>query len=85
MRKYIFTFILVVLMVGLAIDYYMVPTLADSASCESGGCKCSCSGISCQCTAEKSKCTCSCLIGGGSDCGMDKDGAGDEQKINRPG
>lgn len=60
MKKFILPFILLVVLGFLVANFLVVPTLADSASCESGGCSCSCTGSACLCSASGGSCFCRC-------------------------
>ncbi|MCP4217060.1 MAG: hypothetical protein GY765_20600 [bacterium] len=87
MKKNVFTFVMVVLLLALAVDYFVVPTLAEvsAAACNSGQCSCSCAGQDCKCNGKNGGCTCECDGNISSTCGHSKDGPGDEGKLQRPG
>jgi hypothetical protein len=71
MKRIALTVILAVILSFLVINYFSLPTLADSAECKSGSCSCSCSGIECSCEASGGTCSCNCLLGGKSSCGKE--------------
>lgn len=60
MKKFILPIVLFAMLVFLTANALIVPALADSASCESGGCSCTCSGSACRCEASGGSCTCRC-------------------------
>ena len=77
MKKFFLSFVLIVILGFLMINYFSPVLLADSASCSSEGCICSCSGTLCWCIAHAGTCTCHCSDGGGSTCGKK---AGEEEQ-----
>jgi len=70
MKKIMFSILLVVILVIIAVDYFSPMVLAGSASCESGPCSCTCMGLGeCTCTSGNDACSCYCIGSGGSSCG----------------
>jgi hypothetical protein len=61
-RPLVLTMMLVVVLGFLVANFLAVPSLADSASCESGNCSCSCSGpAGCACASGGGACLCECV------------------------
>ncbi len=69
MKKFLMSFILIVILVVFVINYFSPVLLADSASCSSEGCSCSCSGTLRWCIAHAGTCTCRCSTGSKANCG----------------
>ena len=73
MKKIIFSILLVLILVIIAVDYFSPVVLAGSASCESGECSCTCFGPDeCTCISGGGSCSCSCIGGGASSCSTGK-------------
>jgi len=75
MKKIVLSFILVVFLVVVVIDYFSPVVLASAGQCSSGPCSCTCSGPGiCNCTSGNNACSCYCEgpNGSSSSCGKEE-------------
>jgi hypothetical protein len=67
-RPLALTMILVMALSFLVANFLAVPSLADTANCTSGSCKCKCEGTICGCSGGDGACLCACKSGEFSIC-----------------